>query len=33
MHKACIMVCTDAVARGIDIQDVTHVVQVRKEGC
>lgn len=23
-----IMVCTDAAARGIDIQDVTHVVQV-----
>jgi superfamily II DNA/RNA helicase len=22
-----IMVCTDAAARGIDIQDITHVVQ------
>lgn len=22
-----IMVCTDAAARGIDIQDVTHVIQ------
>ena len=28
-----IMVCTDAAARGIDIQDITHVVQVRKKGC
>ncbi len=26
-EQLCVMVCTDAAARGIDIQDVTHVVQ------
>eukprot|EP00983_Pelagomonas_calceolata_P135081 1162124-Pelagomonas_calceolata.AAC.2 len=27
-HSGGIMVCTDAAARGIDIPDVTHVIQV-----
>lgn len=26
-HGPGVMVCTDAVARGLDIQEVTHVIQ------
>ena len=28
-----VMVCTDAAARGLDVPDVTHVVQVRVPAC
>ncbi len=31
-QPGCVMVCTDAAARGLDVEDIKHVVQVRRSG-
>ena len=31
-EQGVVMVCTDAAARGLDVPDITHVVQVRPSG-